>query len=72
MIRKIIIGSNLKDAMAFYVGQELFNKHVVHSIERGYYDGSYDLYLKRDGEIYKWKTFNGNLPITLEYNLDFD
>lgn len=70
MIRKISIGLDLKNTMAFFVGQELFKSYIVDTIRKND-DGSYSLYLKKDGEIVLWKNFNKNLPITLEYNINF-
>lgn len=72
MIRKISIGLDIvSSAMHFYVGQEVLDKsYVISRIERCD-DGSYKLWLLRGDETFVWKEFNANLPITVEYNIQF-
>lgn len=77
LIRKIVIGADYKsNGMHYVVGQQVLGgNYKLHEI-RGNIDGSYDLFVIRGeegaGEIIKWKTFNKNMPITVEYNLDFE
>lgn len=75
MIRKIVIGINPKDAMAYYVGMKVGNMKidsivvdekflVVHNIRR------YLIYLTSDEGVMLWKTIE-DLPVVVEYNLNF-
>ncbi len=29
------------------------------------------IYILKDGEIFMWKSFNSNMPISIEYNINF-
>lgn len=70
MIRKISIGLDLLKAMHYVVGQQVLDKS--YSIEAIRYEGlDIVIYIKRDDEIVKWKSFNSNVPITIEYKIDF-
>ena len=75
MIRKIVIGINPKDAMAYYVGMKVGNMKVdsivvdekflvVHNIR------IYLIYLTSDEGVMLWKTIE-DLPVVVEYNLNF-
>jgi|TARA_R100000482_G_C4974759_1_gene80669 hypothetical protein len=75
MIRKIIVGINPKDAMAYYVGMKVGKmvissivvdeKYLVrHNIRR------YLIYLTGDEGVMLWKNIEG-LPVVVEYNLNF-
>ena len=70
LIRKISIGSDYKDnAMHYAVGQEVYGGHrITDIIEK---DGSYDIYIKKGDEVKPWKTFNSNMAVSVEYNLDY-
>jgi hypothetical protein len=76
VIRKIIIGQNPKDAMAYYVGMRIGDSKVVviEFNERGYYktsERSYKIYLEhpKDGTMF-WKEIV-NMPCIVEYDLNF-
>ena len=75
MIRKIIVGINPKDAMAYYVGMRVGKMKidsiivderylVRHNIRR------YLIYLTGDEGVMLWKNIEG-LPVVVEYNLNF-
>lgn len=75
LIRKIVIGQNPKDAMAYYVGMRvgqmkvdsilLDERHLAkHSIKR------YLVYLKGEEGLMLWKTVE-NVPCLIEYDLNF-
>ncbi len=34
-------------------------------------DGSFDIWIKKNGEVVKWKTFGNTVPIIIEYKIDF-
>ena len=70
LIRKISIGSDYKDnAMHYSVGQEVYGGHRITDILEG--DNGYDIYIKKNDEVKPWKTFNKNMAISVEYNLDY-
>jgi len=57
--------------MNFVVGQEVIDKsyvidNIVFSI-----NNSIDIWIKKDGELRKWKTFLSSVPISIEYNINF-
>lgn len=70
-IRKISIGANYKsDAMHFLVGQPVLDKtYVIHHIK--YSEDMINIYIEKNREVFLWKSFNSNMPISLEYNIDF-
>jgi len=73
-IRKISIGSDYKsDSMNYAVGQKAFNgKYTIHLIEHSIASKGYKIYVENDNEeVFLWKFFNDNMPIAIEYNIDF-
>jgi hypothetical protein len=70
LIRKISIGRDYKnDAMHYSTGQEVFGGHrIVEIIEE---DESYNIFIEKNQEILPWKTFNKNMAIAVEYNLEY-
>jgi len=70
MIRKISIGNDLLNAMHYVVGQYVLDKtYTIDTIR--YEDLSVVIYIKKNDEIVKWKALNNNVPITIEYKIDF-
>ncbi len=72
-IRKISIGSNYKsDAMHYIVGQEVLGgKYFIHLIQYVERSDSIKIWIQREGEILLWKEFNSNMPVSIEYNINF-
>lgn len=72
-IRKISLGSDYKSsAMHYIVGQEVLNKEYnIHLIEYDSEKGSYKIWIQRQEEIILWKEFNKNMPLSIEYNINF-
>tara|TARA_R100000329_G_C7531524_1_gene187527 strand:+ start:309 stop:527 length:219 start_codon:yes stop_codon:yes gene_type:complete len=70
LIRKISIGRDYKnDAMHYSLGQEVFGGHnIVEILEE---DESYNIYIEKNKEVLPWKTFNKNMAIAVEYNLEY-
>ena len=70
LIRKISIGRDYKnDAMHYSVGQEVFGGHeIVEILEE---DENYNIYIEKNKEVLPWKTFNKNMAIAIEYNLEY-
>jgi predicted metal-dependent RNase len=70
MIRKISIGLDLLKAMHYVVGQQVLDKS--YTIDTIRYEGlDIVIYIKKEDEIVKWKSLNANVPITIEYKIDF-
>jgi len=70
MIRKISIGLDLLKAMHYVVGQQVLDKS--YSIDTIRYEGlDIVIYIKKEDEIVKWKSLNTNVPVTIEYKIDF-
>lgn len=72
-IRKIAVGPNYKDAMAYTVGQNIVGgTQVIERIKRNEQTGSIELYVKnKNGESTIYKEFTSTVPISIEYNLNF-
>lgn len=71
LIRKISIGRDYKDnAMHYQIGQEVYGNHVITNILEKNTD--YEIYIKKNKEILLWKSFNKNMGISIEYNLDYE
>ena len=72
-IRKISIGPNYKsDAMHYIVGQDVLGgKYYIHLIQYVERSDSVKIWIKREGEILLWKEFNSNMPVSIEYNMNF-
>lgn len=72
-IRKISVGPNYKsDAMHYIVGQEVLDKtYVIHSILYDESTGGIKIWIRKESEIFCWKEFNSNMPVSLEYNINF-
>ncbi len=73
-IRKVSIGTDFKSAMHYIVGQEVLGgNYVIHLIKFNSTNSSYKLYIEEsEGDmVVLWKEFNSNLPITVEYNINF-
>ena len=70
LIRKISIGRDYKnDAMHYSLDQEVFGGHkIVEILEE---DESYNIYIEKNEEVLPWKTFNKNMAISIEYNLQY-
>jgi len=71
IIRKIRIGRDYKENSIHYqIGQEVYGNHVIANILEK--DTDYEIYIKKNKEILLWKSFNKNMGISIEYNLDYE
>jgi len=72
-IRKISIGPNYKsDAMHYIVGQQILGgKYVIHLIQHVELTNSIKIWIQHNDEILLWKEFNSNMPVSVEYNINF-
>lgn len=70
LIRKISIGKDYKnDAMHYSVGQEVYGGHIIESIIED--ENKYCIYISKNEEVLPWKTFNKNMGISIEFNLEY-
>lgn len=73
-IRKISVGPDYKSgAMHYIVGQEVLNgNYIIHLIRQDKDSLSTKLWIiNRDNEIILWKEFSPNMPLSMEYNINF-
>jgi hypothetical protein len=71
LIRKVSIGTDYKDnAMHYSVGQEVYGGHRISDILEK--KDSYCIYITKNQEVLLWKSFNKNMGISVEYNLDYE
>tara|TARA_R100000734_G_C3247530_1_gene50172 strand:- start:230 stop:454 length:225 start_codon:yes stop_codon:yes gene_type:complete len=72
-IRKISIGPDFKSgAMHYIVGQEILNgSHKIHLIQRDLKTLAIKIWIEREDEVLLWKEFNSNMPISIEFNINF-
>ena len=72
IIRKISIGSDYKnDAMHYSLDQEVYGGHTISNILFDDKDNSYNIFISKSKEILPWKKFNGNMAVSVEYNLEY-
>ncbi len=72
-IRQISLGPDYKSgAMHYLVGQEILNgSHTIHLIQQDSVSQSIKVWIQREDEVLLWKEFNANMPISIEYNINF-
>jgi hypothetical protein len=73
IVRKISIGQDYKSgAMHYIVGQSILGgKKKIHEIRVNNSTNLITIYAIEGKEITKWKSFTPNMPIAIEYNMDF-
>lgn len=70
LIRKISVGRDYKDnAMHYAVGQEVYGRHVITEILEE--PSQFIIFISKGDEVKEWKSFNKNMAISIEYNIDF-
>ena len=72
-IRKISVGPDYKSgAMHYIVGQEILNgKYFIHLIQLDPSRHSLKIWIQRKDEILLWKEFSSDMPVSIEYNINF-
>ena len=75
MVRKIVIGRDPKNAMAYYVGMKAGDRAVSYialddEFLHKYGKNRYLIYVEDDGAHALWKAVD-DMPCIVEYNLDF-
>ncbi len=72
VVRKISIGSDYKnDAMHYSIGQQVYGGHEISDILLDEKDSSYNIYISKGDEVLRWKKFNSNMAISVEYDLQY-
>jgi len=76
LIRKIVVGPNPKDAMAYYVGMKAGKGQVSAIVEDEralfkYNVRRYNVFIEDEDSTYIWKTVE-NQPILIEYDCKFE
>jgi hypothetical protein len=71
-IRKISIGADYKSSMHYLMGQEVLGgRYIIHDIQYDVDGQSYKIYVEKGKEVFLWKSFNANMPVSVEYNMNF-
>lgn len=73
-IRKISIGPDYKSgAMHYIIGQPILgDSNEIHLIKYEPIKGSIKIYIiNKKGEVVLWKEFTSNMPISIEYNINY-
>ena len=55
--------------MHYSVGQEVYGGHTICDIFEK--EDGYHIYIQKDNNQIPWKHFNGNMAVSVEYNLDY-
>ncbi len=72
VIRKIIIGKEITDkAMSYSVGQKVWRQQYVINCIVKHEDNTYTIFIEKDDEILEWKHIHHDVPVTVEYSLNF-
>ena len=70
IIRKITIGKDYKnDSMHYAVNQEVYGGHKICDIIEE--EDKYSIYIRKEKVVIRWKDFNKNMAISVEYNLEY-
>ena len=73
-IRKISIGADYKNSsMHYIVGQRILgDTNEIHLIKFDNIQNSFKIYIiNQKEEVVLWKEFNSQMPISIEYNINF-
>jgi hypothetical protein len=70
IIRKISVGPDYMKSMNYTVGQEVLDKNYsIYQIIRN--EDGVKLYIIKNDEITLWKEFSSNVPVSIEFNINF-
>jgi hypothetical protein len=70
-IRKISVGPDYKSgAMHYIVGQDVLGgSYKIHLIQNS--NNGFKIWIMKKDEVLLWKSFNSQMPMSIEYNIDF-
>lgn len=71
VIRKLTVGPDYKTAMHYIVGQKVINgEYHIHAIVIE--NSDVKIWIENENkEVMAWKSYNTNMPMTVEYNIEF-
>ena len=74
LIRKISVGPDYKGgAMHYLVGQEILGgSYKIHLISFNNDSESIMIWIQRGNKVYLWKEFKKTMPMSIEYDINFD
>tara|TARA_R110000822_G_scaffold47189_4_gene125422 strand:- start:5180 stop:5404 length:225 start_codon:yes stop_codon:yes gene_type:complete len=72
-IRKVSVGADYKSgAMHYIVDQEVLGgSYKIHLIQVDKESNHVKIWVESESEVFLWKEFNSNMPISIEYNINF-
>lgn len=73
-IRKISIGPDYKSgAMHYLKGQYVLNgTYEIHLIRFNEERSSIEVWIQNEDEVILWKEFSDTVPVSIEYNINFE
>ncbi len=57
--------------MHYSTGQEVYGGHTITDILFDNEDSSYNIFISKNNEVLPWKKFNGNMAVSVEYDLNY-
>lgn len=71
IIRKISVGADYKNAMNYLHGQEVLRGEYTIDLIIMRDNGFIEIWIKNGSGVLLWKSFNSNMPVSIEYDIDF-
>lgn len=71
IIRKISVGADYKNAMNYLHGQEVLRGEYTIDLIIMRDNGFIEIWIKNNSGVLLWKSFNSNMPVSIEYDIDF-
>ena len=71
IIRKISVGADYKNAMNYLHGQEVLRGEYTIDLIIMRDTGFIEIWIKNNSGVLLWKSFNSNMPVSIEYDIDF-
>jgi hypothetical protein len=68
-IRKVSIGNDYKNSMHYVLGQSVLGNYVIHTMQRT--ETGILIWIELDKVVLCWKEINYNVPMVLEFNINF-
>lgn len=73
IIRKLTVGGDYKNAMNYVINQDVLSgKYKINYIQVNDADSSVTVWIINENkEVLAWKKFSKDMPISIEYNIEF-
>ena len=67
------MGADYKSsAMHYIVDQEVLgSRYRIHCIKKDERKNSFKIFIIKEREVYLWKEFGPQMPVSIEYNINF-